>query len=722
MIRWNEGLNLGVETLDNDHKKLLNIINKLSSAMCDDETCDIIESIFTELEEYAKSHFLREETYLKDCGCSRYSEHMEQHRVFSEKIPQLKAKVLSSKDSNTVQEVSIFLTDWLLTHIIDEDIPAITLFKTCGLTKEEEQNNSLLTRLIKKTTDKFSFTKRIFLSAIIPLSGMLLFGTIIILANFNKYLDMQRTSSITHLTSNINELVHNLQIERGLSSGYLSSTKNKFKDSLQKRRKFVDRASQDFIDKMTTVHIDNILTIKSHLKTLKTDISSLDSVRKQINDKSISKIQAINFYSKTIKNLLDITPKIASLNLDRELSSSIATLSSIQHVKESLGQERAYGTIMIEKKDATTQEYIAFTQLLGIQRTFINLFEHSASLTQMSTSMNIRNSTLAKQINTYVTSIKNRDFDNLDSEIWFQSTTKYINKIKLFEDKVLSEINILIDTRIDNTVRNFLLWIIFSSIILAITLFILYTFKKSTVLQIDELTSAMKDLATGGRGFRLSPIKINRDELAYMYDAYETTRQKLLKGDIYTQLYLSKKELELKNKERENIKLEEMASIDPLTNCVNRRKFEELSSLELQRAIRYKSDLSFLMLDIDHFKAINDTYGHAAGDEVLKQFSHICLSMARSLDVVARIGGEEFVVMLPETDDKSAYIFAERFREKIFNSSVTAENKTIKYSVSVGISVLDASHDRDIKTILKRADIALYTAKESGRNTTIIHK
>ena len=101
------------------------------------------------------------------------------------------------------------------------------------------------------------------------------------------------------------------------------------------------------------------------------------------------------------------------------------------------------------------------------------------------------------------------------------------------------------------------------------------------MLQSDQITKAMKDLATWGRGFRLYPIEMNRDELAYMYDAYETTRQKLLKGDIYTQLYLKKKEIELKNKQRENLKLEEMAFIDHLTGAINRSKFEELSSLEL---------------------------------------------------------------------------------------------------------------------------------------------
>lgn len=716
MIQWNDGLNLGVKALDDDHKKILLITNNLSEAISNGEKKDVIENIFKELEDCTRDHFSREEAYLKDCGCIKLEEHIKKHRAFYAEFSKLKAKAFSSQNYTAVQDITMYLAEWLLNHIIEDDIPAVTTFKKCGLTKKEKEDQSLLAKLIKKITDRFSFTKRIFLSAIIPLSGMLLFGTIIIFGNFNKYLDMKKTSTITHITSNINKFIHNLQIERGLSSGYLTSKENKFKDNLNKQRIIVDEASFYFTNK-----IKNILSIEPHIKTLKRDIQSLNNLREQINNKTISKNQVINIYTKMINNLLNITPKIASLSLDRELSSSIATLSSIQHVKESLGQERAYGTIIIEKEVATLEEYISFTQLLSTRVAFLNTFEHTASKIQKSTNHSLINSHIAKQINIYEDMVLKHNFDYIDSEAWFKSTTEYINKIKLFEDELLSEINILIDSRIYDTIINFILWIIFNTTVLTITLFILYTFKRSTVIQIDQLTNAMKDLASGGRGFRLSPISVNRDELAYMYDAYETTRQKLLKGDIYTQLYLTQKDIELRNTQKENVELGEIAFIDPLTGALNRRKFEELSTLELKRAIRYKCNLSFLMLDIDHFKTVNDMYGHAVGDEVLKHFSSICLSMARDLDIVARVGGEEFIVMLPATDCDGAYKLAERFRKKVFNTSVNTENQVIKYSVSIGISILDISHDKDIQTILQRADKALYKAKDSGRNTTVIY-
>ena len=231
----------------------------------------------------------------------------------------------------------------------------------------------------------------------------------------------------------------------------------------------------------------------------------------------------------------------------------------------------------------------------------------------------------------------------------------------------------------------------------------------------------MKYLADGGRDLRLKPTNLE-DALSQMYHAYETTRRKLLQGDMYAELYQNQKEIELKQEQLTNIKLEELASIDPLTGCVNRRKFEELSNLELKRSSRYNNDFTLLMLDIDHFKSVNDTYGHAIGDEVLKHFSSVCIKLARDVDIVARIGGEEFVVMLPHTDSDSAFIFAERFREQIYNSKLTIDEHIIKYSVSIGISSFDKQDDTDIAMILHRADLALYKAKDNGRNRSVIYK
>ncbi|MDD2448117.1 MAG: bacteriohemerythrin [Sulfurimonas sp.] len=721
MIQWHEGLSLGVKAIDDDHKKLLNIINTLSDAIKDGNTQEVIDKTFKDLQKYVLEHFHREEALLKKCNYEDIKEHMAQHREFGKKIPELMTKLADVKNSANAQEVSYFLTDWLFNHIIEEDIPTISIYEQHGLTKQKMSNKkSFISKITKKTIENFSFTKRIFLSAIIPLLGMLLFGTIILFNNLTKYMNMKKTSTITQIVSSVDKVVHDMQMERGLSIGHVTCSDGKFKETLRRQKLSLNISIKKFQEKIKEPDIKHISVIEPYIKRFQADILSLKKLRDKIDAKEITQDEAIYSYTQIIKNILNITPKVAFLNYDREISSNIATLSSLQHLKESLGQQRAYAIMLIEKNGGSIDEYLHFAKLDGTQRAFFETFKQSASPLEQGEYNLIISSDIAKKIDDYKQSIYLREFDSLDSQVWFDSVTELINEIKIFEESLLFKINSLVEASINDSIVNLLLWLFFATTILIITLSMLYTFRTSTKYQIHQLTDAMKDLAKGGRSLRLSPININRDELAVMYDAYETTRQKLLKGDIYTQLYLNKKELEIESQQKQNVELQEMAYIDPLTGTMNRRKFDELSQIELERSNRYKSELSFLLLDIDHFKKINDTYGHDAGDEVLKHFSSICLSMARSLDIVARIGGEEFVVMLRETDSDGALIFAERFRETISNSVVNHDGKSIKYTLSIGISSRQ-DDDKDVKAILQRADKALYGAKNSGRNRSIIY-
>ncbi len=721
MIQWHEGLSLGVNSLDDDHKQLLNIINKLSDAIKDDNTQDIIDEIFEDLQHYVKEHFQREEALLKKCDYEDIKEHITQHREFAKKIPELKAKLSKKESRSNAQEVSYFLTDWLFNHIIEEDIPTISIFEQHGLTKQKKsKKNNFISNITRKTIEKFSFTKRIFLSVIVPLLGMLLFGTIILFNNLTKYTDMKKTSAITQIVYNVNQVVHEIQIERGLSSGHLTCVNQKFGVALKQQRLSLNMSVNNFLYNINTSQIKSISTIQPFIKTFQTDFSSLKELRDSIDAKTITQEAAIINYTKIIKNILNITPKIAFLNYNREISSYIATLSSIQHLKEAFGQQRAYATIIIEKNGGSLDERLHFAKLDGTQMAFIETFKQSASESLKDKYFSIKASKISKIVDDYKLMIYLKEFDNLNSQVWFDAMSELINELKTFEDSILFKINSLVEQNIEDSIRNLILWLSFATTILIITLSMLYTFRTSTKYQIHQLTDAMKDLASGGRSLRLSPININRDEMAFMFDAYETTRQKLLKGDIYTQLYLSKKELEIQTQQKQNVELQEMAYIDPLTGTTNRRKFDELSQEEFERSKRYNNELSFLMLDIDHFKQINDTYGHDIGDEVLKHFSSICLKMARSLDTVARVGGEEFVVMLRETDSNGALIFAERFRQQIFKSEIRLDGNIIKYTLSAGIAARRAD-DENVKSILQRADKALYEAKNSGRNRSVIY-
>jgi two-component system cell cycle response regulator len=163
----------------------------------------------------------------------------------------------------------------------------------------------------------------------------------------------------------------------------------------------------------------------------------------------------------------------------------------------------------------------------------------------------------------------------------------------------------------------------------------------------------------------------------------------------------------------------EQAVIDQLTGLHNRRYMEtHLAALTAQSVARGK-DLSLLMLDIDYFKAINDTYGHDAGDDVLREFARRMKKTVRGIDLVCRLGGEEFVVVMPEADISVAYSVAERIRERVAVVPFPIRDGTehVQATISIGVAMLRAGDSAE--TLLKRADEALYSAKRAGRNRVV---
>ncbi|GAB4362655.1 MAG: hypothetical protein Kow00114_18100 [Kiloniellaceae bacterium] len=167
-------------------------------------------------------------------------------------------------------------------------------------------------------------------------------------------------------------------------------------------------------------------------------------------------------------------------------------------------------------------------------------------------------------------------------------------------------------------------------------------------------------------------------------------------------------------KERE-FALQRLATTDPLTGAMNRRLFLEAGDRELRRARRYGAPLSVILLDVDFFKRINDGFGHAAGDKVLRRLVEEANATLREHDLVCRYGGEEFAVLFPETDATAAEVAAERLRAVIEKLEIRTEKGVVRPTVSIGGTQLDI-HKDSLETALSRADAALYSAKEAGRN------
>jgi diguanylate cyclase (GGDEF)-like protein/PAS domain S-box-containing protein len=231
-------------------------------------------------------------------------------------------------------------------------------------------------------------------------------------------------------------------------------------------------------------------------------------------------------------------------------------------------------------------------------------------------------------------------------------------------------------------------------------------------------------------GFRLElPDQSNGQRMVFMVnstpilDGHGKCRGSLATFDDVTeveekseQLRIMLEELEISNNEiqRKNKELEFLATHDPLTNCLNRRAFFDRLNADFSGARRYGHDLSCIMLDIDHFKFVNDNHGHAAGDEVLKGVSKTLKAKKRDSDTVGRYGGEEFCVILPHTDINGAIETAERFRMAIESSDFSG----IQVTSSFGVSSISFGAG-DTSEVIDQADKALYTAKEKGRNRVI---
>jgi len=169
-------------------------------------------------------------------------------------------------------------------------------------------------------------------------------------------------------------------------------------------------------------------------------------------------------------------------------------------------------------------------------------------------------------------------------------------------------------------------------------------------------------------------------------------------------------------------KLKEQASRDYLTNLYNRRYFNEVARDIIKIANREKKEYSIIMLDIDRFKNINDTYGHAVGDDVIRFLASLLVKHTRDSDIVSRFGGEEFAILLPFTDKDGAYKIAEDLRLIVQNQKVKLDNENfIQFTISLGVDNAKSEDKDSISYLLDRADKALYKAKDSGRNMVVVN-
>lgn len=263
---------------------------------------------------------------------------------------------------------------------------------------------------------------------------------------------------------------------------------------------------------------------------------------------------------------------------------------------------------------------------------------------------------------------------------------------------------------------------------LALTLLFVWTFRRRLAIPLGQLTAAVSaiDLASLGSS-RIDLAQIEENELSKLEAAFNHMLHTLdaerkahdenldrLNKSLEIQVAKRTEELESANR-----CLEQLVRTDPLTGAANRRHFFERADIEIQHVQRTEAPLSLLMVDLDHFKRVNDTWGHATGDEVLKNFVSAASMPLRATDLLARIGGEEFLVLLPNTELEGAHEVAQRVLETIRRQVIDISGKPLRYTVSIGAARLREG-ENVCDTLIARADDALYRAKESGRDQAVL--
>jgi len=231
-------------------------------------------------------------------------------------------------------------------------------------------------------------------------------------------------------------------------------------------------------------------------------------------------------------------------------------------------------------------------------------------------------------------------------------------------------------------------------------------------IQIDKNTMRRIDLSITEN----NELRQLQEHMNIMLSVMEKDRERLLEDEQEKRIWLeeavTKRTIDL---QVANEKLKELAAKDSLTGALSRGFFYESAQNLLNLSQRKKSHTSFVLMDLDHFKMVNDTYGHSVGDIVLIHFASTVQALLRSSDLFGRVGGEEFALFLADTDVKGAFHLTEKLRVAIGSSALEVDGKIIKYTVSQGIASAEPK-DKSVDELFKRADLKLYKAKEGGRN------
>jgi len=513
---------------------------------------------------------------------------------------------------------------------------------------------------------------------------MLLIGLLItaclfyILAAYFVALNQEKNSKIASMTNikvieKLSNLVHELQKERGISVGCLAGCSTSSTALLNTQHIATNHAKTQLSD-----------DILNHIEGLQ----KLAEIRKQVLQNQLISTNVFNYYTLVILEIIDYI-NLLTKYLNTDLKGDVLAYTNLLYAKEYIGQIRAsLNEIFVLGKFDKNRIYTVSREFAYYQH-YSEIFVRDAAPIIVSMFNEIQAQPKIKNILGIIQIVLTGSHARITAEEWFSLATDWINQLQsvgqtytayLYEE-IAKEITISRKKFIFNSSATFIIALLI--IILVGSVISCIFLELNILLKSIEYTIKTKD-------FSKRIELLSDDEFGVISDNFN----KLI--TIVESLIKEK---------------DHLVSIDSLTEVYNRYKFKERFDITLQRQQRYGGILALIVFDIDHFKQINDQFGHISGDQVLKGVAQLVQSCVRTTDIFARWGGEEFVILVPEGGLQATVDLAERLRRAVESHSF---NNLPKITASFGVS--EHRSGDTLETFFARADEAVYHAKHEGRN------
>lgn len=723
-IHWDDGLSVGIKKLDEDHKYLIELINQLIQLVDDHADLKLIHELIDQLEKFTYKHSQREEALIAKCSTDLLDEQKAGHIEFSQLMVDMRALIGEGEHDRdeSLIEMTESLVRWLIQHIIEQDLNLEPVFRLHNLSDMGVAPDPIPPLPFFQ---KMSFIRGLEILVGVSLLPMLVFAGILIYSGWQQLQLSRSIISLAGFSEVTGNIIHELQKERGATSGFLASEGFAFDSVLKRQRRLSDLQVIQFVNQTQLLAEEGLFPgVVLKASEVAARLGDFRAHRTTVDTNEVTPIHGIEFYTKLIDQLIVVAQMSSSLALDADVHKTLTAYSMLVALKESAGLERAIGAAAFIQRGLSEKNYLAYVGLVAGQKILTQQLQATMSPVQwvawnkVFDEANLKEHHRLREI-VLQTGIRSISVD-INSLYWFEVATQRIDHMMHFERDL---IGVMLKNAREAGNINSALFVI-SMFGAALMVFIIgYTaiqLTRSIRQPILNLTHGMKALRKGDKTVRV-PFLERGDELGDMVRSYESFRRKLIKAEMFSQnqelgvLVASRHALELRRRTEQGEKYRKLAAIDRLTGVLNRGEFYQRASAEIKRAKRHGAPFSVLLLDLDFFKQVNDSYGHAMGDEVLRRFAKETSTLLRDQDLLGRVGGEEFAILLVETTLDPAEQKAEKIRVAIEGLEFYFKGDIFNISVSIGVGQYGVGEDK-LDPLMERADRALYQAKGAGRN------